>query len=70
MNALYTLAANPQYMVPLREEVETVIRKHGWSKAAMTDMLKLDSFLKETMRVYSFVPCQKFCFTFTTSISC
>ncbi|KAF8844228.1 cytochrome P450 [Paxillus ammoniavirescens] len=49
--ALYNLAANPQYMQPLREEVESIIEKDGWSKGALAKMRKLDSFLKENQRV-------------------
>ncbi|KAH7926831.1 cytochrome P450 [Leucogyrophana mollusca] len=48
--ALFNLAANPQYIQPLREEVESVVAKEGWSKGAMVKMRKIDSFLKETQR--------------------
>ncbi|KIK72385.1 hypothetical protein PAXRUDRAFT_22046 [Paxillus rubicundulus Ve08.2h10] len=48
--ALYNLAANPQYIQPLREEVESVIKVGGWSKAALAKMRKVDSFLKESQR--------------------
>ncbi|KAF8844235.1 cytochrome P450 [Paxillus ammoniavirescens] len=49
--ALYNLAENPQYMQPLREEVESIIEKDGWSKGALAKMRKVDSFLKESQRV-------------------
>ncbi|KAF8844224.1 cytochrome P450, partial [Paxillus ammoniavirescens] len=49
--ALYTLAANPQYMQPLREEVESIVGTHGWSKEALVKMRKIDSFLKESQRM-------------------
>ncbi|KAH7926847.1 cytochrome P450 [Leucogyrophana mollusca] len=49
--ALYWLAANPQYIQPLREEVEAIVAKEGWSKGAMVKMRKVDSFLKETQRI-------------------
>jgi len=45
------LAAHPEFLKPLRQEIETVIKKEGWSKAAVAKMTKLDSFIKETMRV-------------------
>ncbi|KAF9233836.1 cytochrome P450 [Melanogaster broomeanus] len=48
--ALYNLAANPQYIQPLREEVESVVGIEGWTKAALTKMHKIDSFLKESQR--------------------
>ncbi|KAI6098493.1 cytochrome P450 [Pisolithus sp. B1] len=49
--ALYNLAAHPQYVQPLREEVEAVIRQHGWTKEAIALMRKVDSFLAETLRL-------------------
>ncbi|KAI6013644.1 hypothetical protein PISMIDRAFT_103358 [Pisolithus microcarpus 441] len=33
--ALYNLAAYPQYVGPLREEIDAVIREHGWAKKAI-----------------------------------
>ncbi|KIJ13842.1 hypothetical protein PAXINDRAFT_80222 [Paxillus involutus ATCC 200175] len=49
--ALYILAANPQYMQPLREEVESIVEKDGWSKGALVKMRKVDSFLTECHRI-------------------
>ncbi|KAJ7148805.1 cytochrome P450 [Mycena crocata] len=48
--ALYHLAANPEYVAPLREEMEAALREDGWSKAAMGKCSKLDSFLRESQR--------------------
>jgi hypothetical protein len=48
--ALYDLAARPQYIQPMREEVEAVIQEEGWTKAALGQMYKVDSFIKESMR--------------------
>ncbi|KAG8219275.1 cytochrome P450 [Butyriboletus roseoflavus] len=48
---LFYLAANPQYIQPLREEVETVIETEGWSKVALGKMRKVDSFVKECQRL-------------------
>ncbi|KZT08258.1 cytochrome P450 [Laetiporus sulphureus 93-53] len=50
-HALFYLAAYPEYVQPLREEVEAVVTQEGWSKAAMIRMRKVDSFLKEINRV-------------------
>ncbi|KAF8697501.1 hypothetical protein AX14_001359 [Amanita brunnescens Koide BX004] len=50
-HSLYNLATYPEYVQPLREEVEAVIQEQGWSKASITKMTKLDSFIKETMRL-------------------
>lgn len=54
-HALYNLAANPQYTQPLREEIESVLKSEGWTKAAMTKMVKLDSFFKESSRIMPLV---------------
>ncbi|KIJ41503.1 hypothetical protein M422DRAFT_780281 [Sphaerobolus stellatus SS14] len=50
-HALYELAARPQYIPALREEVETVVKRYGWSKMALIHMNKLDSLFKETQRL-------------------
>ncbi|KAG9310148.1 cytochrome P450 [Chiua virens] len=49
--ALFFLAANPQYIQPLREEVESIVEKEGWSKASLGKMRKIDSFMKESQRL-------------------
>ncbi|KAI6131899.1 cytochrome P450 [Pisolithus thermaeus] len=48
--ALLNLADNPQHAQTLREEVDAVISKYGWTKEALSKMRKVDSFLKETQR--------------------
>ncbi|KAJ7689419.1 cytochrome P450 [Mycena rosella] len=53
LHALYNLAAHLQYVEPLREEIERVVKAEGWTKTAMGKMVKLDSFMKESAR---FVP--------------
>ncbi|KAL1937274.1 hypothetical protein VTO73DRAFT_13883 [Trametes versicolor] len=49
--ALYQLATSPEYVQILREEVDGVVAQDGWSKAALGNMRKLDSFLKEVLRL-------------------
>ncbi|CDO73010.1 hypothetical protein BN946_scf185007.g64 [Trametes cinnabarina] len=49
-NVLYHLAERPEYMEPLREEIESIVREEGWTKNAMGRMWKLDSFLRESLR--------------------
>ncbi|KAG6808415.1 hypothetical protein H0H92_004233 [Tricholoma furcatifolium] len=50
-NILYHLAANPErYLEPLRNEVEAVVGRQGWTKAALRDMVKIDSFVRESER--------------------
>ncbi|KAF9237106.1 cytochrome P450 [Melanogaster broomeanus] len=48
--ALFNLAANPQYIQPLREEVESIVETEGWSRDAVAKMHKIDSFLTESLR--------------------
>lgn len=48
--ALLNLAENPQYAQVLRDEVEEVVSKHGWTKEALSKMQKVDGFFKETQR--------------------
>lgn len=50
-DALFHLAAYPEYVEPLRAEIDGVTREHGWTKEAMVRLHKLDSFLKEVGRM-------------------
>ncbi|PCH42095.1 cytochrome P450, partial [Wolfiporia cocos MD-104 SS10] len=50
-HALVQLATHPQYAQPLREEIDIALRKDGWTKTGIVNMRKLDSFLKESMRI-------------------
>jgi cytochrome P450 len=52
MHAFYYLAAFPEYMKPLREEIEEIIQREGWTKAGIDQMSKLDSFIKESQRLH------------------
>ncbi|EKM61817.1 uncharacterized protein PHACADRAFT_191008 [Phanerochaete carnosa HHB-10118-sp] len=49
-HALYHLAANPEFITPLREEIEAIVMVDGWTKIAMGKMWKLDSFMRESQR--------------------
>ncbi|THH31099.1 hypothetical protein EUX98_g3096 [Antrodiella citrinella] len=49
-HALYQLAAHPEYVGPMREEIERVLKAEGWTKQAMQNMRKVDSFMKESQR--------------------
>ncbi|XP_006458661.1 hypothetical protein AGABI2DRAFT_217430 [Agaricus bisporus var. bisporus H97] len=51
--ALYDLACHPECVDELRQEAESVIAEHGWTKAAMQRMRKVDSFIKESQRMNS-----------------
>lgn len=48
---MYHLAAYHQYVDPLRAEVEAVIQEEGWTKSAIDKMYKIDSFVREVLRM-------------------
>ncbi|KAF2144926.1 uncharacterized protein K452DRAFT_265384 [Aplosporella prunicola CBS 121167] len=49
---LYDLFARPEYVEPLREEIQTVLAETGgFTKDTMAKLKKLDSFLKESQRM-------------------
>ncbi|TCD62558.1 hypothetical protein EIP91_006736 [Steccherinum ochraceum] len=49
-HVLYHLAAYPEYQSELREEVDRVVARHGWTKDSLAKMIKTDSFIKEIAR--------------------
>ncbi|KZL82211.1 cytochrome p450 [Colletotrichum incanum] len=57
-NALYTLAATPELVPVLREDVQqALVGSNGvFTSSAMQNMKKLDSFLKECMRYHVLAP--------------
>jgi hypothetical protein len=57
-HALFHLASRPEYIDPIRKEVETIVAEDGWTKVAMTRMRKLDSFLKESQRLNGLGACE------------
>jgi cytochrome P450 len=52
-NAFYNIAAYPQYLPELRDEIRSVLAESDgvFTSTALQAMKKLDSFLKETMRL-------------------
>ena len=48
---MFDLAAHPEYVAPMREEVEAIIEAEGWTKASIGKMHKVDSFVKESQRI-------------------
>lgn len=50
-HVLYDLCTHPEYIAPMREEVEAVIAAEGWSKVSTVNMHKIDSFIKESQRI-------------------
>jgi cytochrome P450 len=53
-NILYNLAVTPDYIPPLREEIQTVIGDNGGvlTSRALQQLEKLDSYMKETLRFH------------------
>jgi len=59
-HAILDMAARPQYIQPLREEIERVLQEDGYDrdnegfpklkKSSMPKLRKLDSFMKESQR--------------------
>ncbi|OCL05915.1 putative cytochrome P450 [Glonium stellatum] len=48
---LYDLCARPEYIEPLRQEIETVLAEEGsFTKSGLNKLIKLDSFMKESQR--------------------
>ncbi|KAG5643941.1 hypothetical protein DXG03_009353 [Asterophora parasitica] len=52
-HALLYLAAFPEYVLPLRDEVQEVVDREGWTHAGLAQMVKIDSFIKESQRLNS-----------------
>jgi hypothetical protein len=57
---LYRLLANPEYIEPLRQEIDAVIAEEGWTKAGIDKMHKVDSFLRESQRADGLGLCSLF----------
>ncbi|KXN88011.1 Ent-kaurene oxidase, partial [Leucoagaricus sp. SymC.cos] len=51
-HVLLSLAAYTSYIEPLREEISSAVEREGWTKSAIEQMRKLDSFVKESQRLY------------------
>ena len=48
---LYDICSMPEYITPLREEVERVQAKHKvWTKQALLELDMMDSFMRESLR--------------------
>lgn len=51
--SLFQLLMMPEYTGPIREEIGRALEDHGgWTDKALSSMVVLDSFLRETMRMY------------------
>ena len=60
-HAIYDMACRPEYVEPLREEINEVLQEDGYDvdgegflklkKASIPKLRKLDSFMKESQRL-------------------
>jgi hypothetical protein len=50
-NSLQLNPSRPKYITPLREEIEEAVAQLGWTKGAMGQMPRLESFMKECLRM-------------------
>ena len=48
---LFDLCAHPEYVEPLRQEAIEILRRGGYTKQALADMKKMDSFMRESQRL-------------------
>ncbi|KZS89011.1 cytochrome P450 [Sistotremastrum niveocremeum HHB9708] len=51
VQVLFYIAAMPEYVAPLREEIEKHVGEEGWTRSSLTKCRKLDSFVKECQRL-------------------
>jgi hypothetical protein len=54
-HCLFTLSVHPEWIAPLREEIQGVFDEEGMTKAALQKMIKLDSFFRECNRTNGLV---------------
>jgi len=45
------LTTYPQHIPELREEIDALVAENGWQKSTLMKMKKLDSFVKESLRM-------------------
>lgn len=57
---MFFLATQPDTVKILREELDEVVAKYGWTKKAMDKLVKMDSFLKEAQRLTGVDACKHF----------
>ena len=51
VDSMYDLAGRPEYVTPLREELELALDEDGvWERGTPAKLQKMDSFMKEVQR--------------------
>lgn len=49
---IYQVLWCPEYLEPMREEIRASVAEHGWTDKMLNNIPKVDSFLRETNRLY------------------
>jgi cytochrome P450 len=52
LQMVYQVLMTPEYLEPMREEIRNAVDTHGWTDKALINMPLVDSFLRETNRLY------------------
>ncbi|KAJ7205715.1 cytochrome P450 [Mycena pura] len=55
VHALFNATIYPEDFLAMREEAERVVAQEGWTKTALNNMHKIDSFLRESQRLIGIV---------------
>ncbi|TFY83081.1 hypothetical protein EWM64_g926 [Hericium alpestre] len=48
----YSIACNQAWQTEIRDEARHAMKEHGWTKKALEEMVKADSFIKEVLRFH------------------
>lgn len=68
-SALFDLAARPEYVIPLRKEIEAHVPHDGeWNIKMLRSLSKLDSFVKESNRAHPLYLRKLSCFFLQVSV--
>lgn len=49
---IYQVLMHPELLEPMREEIRHAVNEHGWTDKMLNNMPLVDSFLRETNRLY------------------
>jgi hypothetical protein len=55
---VFKLLECPEYVQPLRKEAHAAISKHGWNDPIFNELPMMDSFIRETHRMYPAFSCK------------
>lgn len=55
---VFKMLEEKHYMKTLRDEAKAAVDKHGWTDPILNEMPKMDSFIRETHRMHTMLPCR------------